>query len=83
MYVSIPNWDSFSEDLPYGRYNEGTVEAVNLLARTHGISLDPVYNGKSMSWLTNSIRRGSLEGKNVLFLYTGSYGNFFDYLRKH
>lgn len=48
------------------------VEAVQLLARTEGILLDPVYTGKAMSGLVGMIREGKLtKGQNVLFLHTG------------
>lgn len=48
------------------------VEAVQLLARTEGILLDPVYTGKAMAGLVGLIREGKLtKGQNVLFLHTG------------
>lgn len=48
------------------------VEAVQLLARTEGILLDPVYTGKAMAGLIGLIREGKLKkGDNVLFLHTG------------
>ncbi len=47
-------------------------EAVELLARTEGILLDPVYTGKAMAGLLDLVRRGSLEtAENVVFLHTG------------
>lgn len=48
------------------------VEAVQLLARTEGILLDPVYTGKAFAGLVGMIREGKLKkGQNVLFLHTG------------
>lgn len=48
------------------------VEAVQLLARTEGILLDPVYTGKAFAGLVGMIREGKLKkGENVLFLHTG------------
>ena len=48
------------------------VEAVQLLARTEGILLDPVYTGKAMAGLIGMIREGKFKkGDNVLFLHTG------------
>jgi len=47
-------------------------EAVQLLARTEGIPLDPVYTGKIMAGLIGLARSGELPaGENVLFLHTG------------
>ncbi len=48
------------------------VEAVQLLARTEGILLDPVYTGKAMSGLIGLVRNGLFkQGENVLFIHTG------------
>lgn len=47
-------------------------EAVELLARTEGILLDPVYTGKAMAGLLDLVRRGAFRGEeNVVFLHTG------------
>lgn len=47
-------------------------EAVQMLARTEGIPLDPVYTGKIMAGLIGLARSGDLRaGENVLFLHTG------------
>ncbi|WAH42449.1 D-cysteine desulfhydrase [Alicyclobacillus fastidiosus] len=47
-------------------------EAVNLLAKTEGILLDPVYTGKAMSGLIDLIRKGHFsKNDNVLFVHTG------------
>jgi D-cysteine desulfhydrase family pyridoxal phosphate-dependent enzyme len=51
--------------------NEGT-EATELLARTEGVLLDPVYTAKALAGLIDWIRRGKLsEDDNVLFWHTG------------
>lgn len=48
------------------------VEAVQLLARTEGILLDPVYTGKAMSGLIGLVRKGMFKkDDNVLFIHTG------------
>jgi len=48
------------------------LEAVQLLARTEGILLDPTYTGKAMAGLVDLARRGRFaKGENVLFLHTG------------
>jgi D-cysteine desulfhydrase len=48
------------------------VEAVNLLAKTEGILLDPVYTGKAMAGLIDLSRKGFIKrGEKVLFLHTG------------
>lgn len=48
------------------------VEAVDLVAKTEGILLDPVYTGKAMAGMLDLIKRGYFhKGQNVLFLHTG------------
>jgi D-cysteine desulfhydrase family pyridoxal phosphate-dependent enzyme len=47
-------------------------EATELLARTEGIILDPVYTAKAMAALIDWVRKGRLtETDNVLFWHTG------------
>ena len=47
-------------------------EATELLARTEGIILDPVYTAKAMSALIDWVRKGRLtENDNVMFWHTG------------
>ncbi len=56
----------------YSLPTRGMVEAVQMLARTEAILLDPVYTGKAMAGLIDLIRSGTLQaGQNVLFLHTG------------
>jgi len=48
------------------------VEAVQLLAQTENILLDPVYTGKAMAGLIGLIRQGFFKKTdNVLFVHTG------------
>jgi D-cysteine desulfhydrase len=56
----------------YSLPNPRMVEAVQLLARTEAILLDPVYTGKAMAGLIGMVRGGELHaGHDVLFLHTG------------
>jgi D-cysteine desulfhydrase len=56
----------------YSIPNEKMVEAVQMLARTEAILLDPVYTGKIMAGLIGLVRQGFFKpGENVLFLHTG------------
>ncbi len=46
--------------------------AIELLARTEGILLDPVYSGKAMSGLIDRVRRGTFDAdSDVVFIHTG------------
>lgn len=56
----------------YSVPNPGMVEAVQLMARTEAILLDPAYTGKAVAGLIGLARAGDLRaGERVLFVHTG------------
>ena len=56
----------------YSVPNAKMVEAVQMLARTEAILLDPVYTGKVMAGLIDLSRKGYFrKEENVLFVHTG------------
>jgi len=56
----------------YGIDSPESVAAVELLARTEGLLLDPVYSAKAMAGLLDWVRRGKFdETETVLFWHTG------------
>jgi D-cysteine desulfhydrase len=56
----------------YSVPNAGMVEAVQMLARTEAILLDPVYTGKAMAGLIGLARAGAFKpDERVLFIHTG------------
>jgi D-cysteine desulfhydrase len=56
----------------YSVPNAKMVEAVQMLARTEGILLDPVYTGKIMAGLIGLARQGHFKANaKVLFMHTG------------
>lgn len=56
----------------YAVPDEGTLEAIFMLARLEGILVDPVYTGKAVAGLIGKIRKGDfVAGEKVLFLHTG------------
>ena len=64
----------------YGLPTPGMIEAVELLARTEGILLDPVYSGKGMAGLIDLVRKGHFKpSDNVVFLHTGGSVALFGY----
>ncbi|WDL97723.1 D-cysteine desulfhydrase [Alicyclobacillus sp. ALC3] len=57
------------------------VEAVNMLAKTEGILLDPVYTGKAMSGLIGLSRGGFFSRDDkVLFVHTGGSPALYAYM---
>lgn len=66
----------------YGIPTPGMIEAVQMLARTEGIFLDPVYSGKGMAGLIDLIRTGHFhKGQTVVFLHTGGSTGLFGYTK--
>lgn len=64
----------------YSVPNAGMVEAVQMLARSEAILLDPVYTGKAMAGLIGLARAGRWKaGERVLFLHTGGAPALFAY----
>jgi 1-aminocyclopropane-1-carboxylate deaminase/D-cysteine desulfhydrase-like pyridoxal-dependent ACC family enzyme len=66
----------------YGLPTEAGLEALNTVARSEGLLLDPVYTSKAMAGLFADIRGGKLDPKRpVLFLHTGGTPALFGYAR--
>ena len=64
----------------YAIPTDGTLEAIDLLAKTEGILLDPVYSGKAMAGLIDMVRKGTFKHKEkILFLHTGGSAALFAY----
>lgn len=64
----------------YGLPTDGTIEAIDLLARHEGILLDPVYSAKGMAGLIDQVRKGAFKkDENVVFLHTGGATALFAY----
>lgn len=64
----------------YSVPNARMVEAVQALARTESILLDPVYTGKVMAGLIGLARQGRWrKSQRVLFLHTGGMPSLFAY----
>jgi L-cysteate sulfo-lyase len=64
----------------YGLPTEGMVEAVKMLAQTEGLLFDPVYTGKGLSGLIDSIRHDRFtKDDTIIFLHTGGSAALFGY----
>jgi 1-aminocyclopropane-1-carboxylate deaminase len=56
----------------YGVPDDGTIDAIQLAARTEGMLTDPVYEGKSMAGLIGLVRSGEIpRGSRVLYAHLG------------
>jgi D-cysteine desulfhydrase len=66
----------------YSLPNARMVEAVQMMARSEAILLDPVYTGKVVAGLIGLAREGDLSaGQRVLFIHTGGMPSVFAYER--
>ncbi len=64
----------------YGILTREVADAIDLVATTEGILLDPVYTGKAMSGLLDLLGKGVFpEGSSVLFLHSGGTPALFPY----
>ena len=64
----------------YGLPTEGTIAAINLIARQEGILLDPVYSAKGFAGLIGLSEQNFFDhGKDVVFLHTGGAAALFAY----
>lgn len=64
----------------YGQITPAGREAMDLLARTEGILLDPIYTGKAMAGLIDDARHSRLGAKDrVVFIHTGGTPAVFAY----
>jgi 1-aminocyclopropane-1-carboxylate deaminase/D-cysteine desulfhydrase-like pyridoxal-dependent ACC family enzyme len=64
----------------YGVVTPGGREALDLLARTEGILLDPSYTAKAMAGLIDDVRQRRVDAKDLLvFIHTGGTPAVFAY----
>ncbi len=64
----------------YGAVTPAGREALDLLARTEGILLDPSYTSKAMAGLIDDVRQGRVDAnKPLVFLHTGGTPAVFAY----
>lgn len=62
----------------YGVPTSASTEAMEMVARTEGIVLDPVYTAKAMAGLIARVRAGQFSStQRVLFWHTGGHAGFF------
>jgi len=66
----------------YSVPNKKMIEAVNMMAKTEGILLDPVYTGKAMAGLIGLSRNGYFKkGENIIFVHTGGSPGLYAYIK--
>lgn len=68
------------QEAGYGIVTKAEQEAIQLVAQTEGILLDPVYSGRAMAGLIDLIRWGAFtRNQTILFWHTGGSPALFPY----
>lgn len=62
----------------YGVVTAAATEASELIARTEGILVDPIYTAKALAGLIALVRRGELDGATVVFWHAGGLPALFE-----
>ena len=62
----------------YGRPTAAAAEATDLLARTEGILVDPIYTAKALAGLIDRVRSGTWDGERVVFWHAGGLPGLFE-----
>ena len=64
----------------YGQLTDNERYAINLLAKTEGIFLDPVYTGRAFFGMTDILKNKKIPaGSNIIFWHTGGTPALFEY----
>lgn len=82
--VPVPSDDRIAIDgdhlgAGYGRPTRAATEATELLARTEGVLVDPIYTAKALAGLVAGVRDGRLRGR-VVFWHAGGTPALFEAL---
>jgi L-cysteate sulfo-lyase len=64
----------------YGVPSQASIEAANLLARTEGMLVDPVYTAKGLAGLIALVRSGAFDGQRAIFWHGGGLPALFEAL---
>lgn len=64
----------------YGRPTAAAEAATELLARTEGVFVDPIYTAKALAALVAGARDGRLDGRTVVFWHAGGTPGLFESL---
>jgi 1-aminocyclopropane-1-carboxylate deaminase/D-cysteine desulfhydrase-like pyridoxal-dependent ACC family enzyme len=62
----------------YGRPSRAAAEAAELLARTEGILVDPIYTAKALAGLIAGVRSGAWDGERIVFWHAGGLPGLFE-----
>jgi 1-aminocyclopropane-1-carboxylate deaminase/D-cysteine desulfhydrase-like pyridoxal-dependent ACC family enzyme len=64
----------------YGRPSPAAAEATELIARSEGILVDPIYTAKALAGLVAGVRSGAWDGERLVFWHAGGLTGLFERL---
>jgi 1-aminocyclopropane-1-carboxylate deaminase/D-cysteine desulfhydrase-like pyridoxal-dependent ACC family enzyme len=62
----------------YGRPSVAAAAATELLARSEGILVDPIYTAKALAGLIASVRSGAWDGERIVYWHAGGLPGLFE-----
>jgi 1-aminocyclopropane-1-carboxylate deaminase/D-cysteine desulfhydrase-like pyridoxal-dependent ACC family enzyme len=62
----------------YGRPTPAAAEAAEILARSEGILVDPIYTAKALAGLVAMVRAGAWDGQRIVFWHAGGLPGIFE-----
>jgi 1-aminocyclopropane-1-carboxylate deaminase/D-cysteine desulfhydrase-like pyridoxal-dependent ACC family enzyme len=62
----------------YGRPSPAAAEAAELIARSEGILVDPIYTAKALAGLIAGVRSGRWDGERIVFWHAGGLPGLFE-----
>jgi L-cysteate sulfo-lyase len=62
----------------YGRRSQAATDAGELLARSEGILVDPIYTAKALAGLIAGVRSGTWDGEQIVFWHAGGLPGLFE-----
>jgi len=62
----------------YGRASAAGAEATELLARSEGILVDPIYTAKALAGLVARVRSSAWDGERIVFWHAGGLPGLFE-----
>ncbi|MGZ9159642.1 MAG: 1-aminocyclopropane-1-carboxylate deaminase/D-cysteine desulfhydrase [Candidatus Limnocylindrales bacterium] len=62
----------------YGRRTPAADAATELLARTEGLLVDPIYTAKALAGLVAGVRSGAWDGERIVFWHAGGLPGLFE-----
>jgi len=64
----------------YSKTSDNQLQEINFLLKKYKLPLDPTYTGKAFFGMKDYLIKNNINNKNILFIHTGGYPIFCDYM---